>query len=211
MGLREEKKQRTREQIAMAAYDLFVAHGFEAVRVVDVARQAGVSEATLFNYFPTKEDLVLGDLGSYVDSMVAAVRDRAAGQTLVEAFAAYVDRRDGLLPDSGERLATISGMIARSPTLLARERQLYDEYADVLAGLVARETKAKAADPRPHLVAYALVGLHRTLVNTVRTQLLAGRSPTTASRAARRQLATALPLLTSAFADYLAQSDGRER
>jgi len=58
-GLRERKKRQTREAIAQAAMALFVEHGFDAVTVADVARAADVSEKTVFNYFPAKEDLVL--------------------------------------------------------------------------------------------------------------------------------------------------------
>src|SRR3954447_12339619 len=58
-GLRERKKRQTRETIAHAAMSLFAAHGFDAVTVADVARAADVSEKTVFNYFPAKEDLVL--------------------------------------------------------------------------------------------------------------------------------------------------------
>ena len=57
-GLRERKKQRTRELIAESARRLFVKRGFERVTVAEVARAAEVSEATVFNYFPTKEDLL---------------------------------------------------------------------------------------------------------------------------------------------------------
>ena len=55
VGLREEKKQRTRDVIATTALALFFERGFEAVSVATIAKQAGVSEATVFNYFGTKE------------------------------------------------------------------------------------------------------------------------------------------------------------
>ena len=58
LGLRERKKLRTRQLIAETAMRLFVERGFDAVPVAAVARAAEVSEATVFNYFPTKEDLV---------------------------------------------------------------------------------------------------------------------------------------------------------
>jgi AcrR family transcriptional regulator len=57
-GLRERKKQRTRELIAETARELFVERGFERVTVAEIARSSEVSEKTVFNYFPTKEDLV---------------------------------------------------------------------------------------------------------------------------------------------------------
>lgn len=58
LGLRERKKQRTRELIAETARRLFSARGFDRVTVAEIARAAEVSEQTVFNYFPTKEDLV---------------------------------------------------------------------------------------------------------------------------------------------------------
>ena len=57
MGLREAKKLATRQQIADVAMRLFATHGFDAVTVAEVAAEAGVSQKTVFNYFPTKEDL----------------------------------------------------------------------------------------------------------------------------------------------------------
>src|SRR5690242_15087640 len=56
MGLRETKKLQTRQMIAESAMGLFVRRGFDHVTVGEIARAAGVSEKTVFNYFPTKED-----------------------------------------------------------------------------------------------------------------------------------------------------------
>src|SRR5690606_3736169 len=58
-GLRERKKQRTREAILKAAFAMFAESGFDRVHVADIAAAAEVSKPTLFAYFPTKEDLVL--------------------------------------------------------------------------------------------------------------------------------------------------------
>jgi AcrR family transcriptional regulator len=57
-GLRERKKARTRRLIADSAARLFAEHGYENVAVSDVARDAEVAEQTVYNYFPTKEQLV---------------------------------------------------------------------------------------------------------------------------------------------------------
>src|SRR4051794_23757115 len=58
-GLRERKKRQTRQLLSDTATELFLSHGFDAVRVSEIARRCGVSEKTVFNYFPTKESLVI--------------------------------------------------------------------------------------------------------------------------------------------------------
>ena len=79
-GLRERKKQKTRQLIAETARRLFAERGFERVTVTEIAHEAEVSPATVFNYFPTKEDLVYWRLGAFEAELLAAVRERAAGE-----------------------------------------------------------------------------------------------------------------------------------
>ena len=69
-GRRERKKQQTRQLIADSARQLFVEHGFERVSVAEVARRADVAEATVFNYFPSKEDLVFSGLERFEDELL---------------------------------------------------------------------------------------------------------------------------------------------
>jgi AcrR family transcriptional regulator len=65
MGLRERKKEQTRQLIADRAWRLFAEHGFDRVTVAEVAREAEVAEATVFNYFRTKEDLFYSRLEAF--------------------------------------------------------------------------------------------------------------------------------------------------
>src|SRR5215204_5079341 len=119
VGLRERKKQQTRELIADAARRLFVERGFDGVRVAEVARAADVSEKTVFNYFPTKEDLVYWRLETFEDELLEAVRSRDPGETVLAAFGRFVLARRGLLaapdPDAVQRLAALTRTIVDSP------------------------------------------------------------------------------------------------
>src|SRR5213592_1512790 len=96
-GLRERKKQQTREVIAESAGRLFAERGFDAVTVAEVARAADVSEGTVFNYFPTKEDLFYGGMEIFEAELVEAVRQRPAGESVLAAFRRFlVDRSASL-------------------------------------------------------------------------------------------------------------------
>src|ERR1700722_8949182 len=68
-GLRERKKRLLRQQLTDTATQLFVERGFDAVRVAEIAEACGVSEKTVFNYFPTKESLILDRLDHTVESL----------------------------------------------------------------------------------------------------------------------------------------------
>jgi AcrR family transcriptional regulator len=179
-GLRERKKQQTRDLIARTARRLFGERGFDAVTVADVAREAEVSRKTVFNYFPTKEDLFYSSLELFEERLLDAVRARPPGESIMAAFARFVTESHGLLtpddPDAAERLRATSRLITGSPALLAREQQIYARYTDALAALVAEETQAGPSDIVPWVAANAMLGLHRALVAYVRAQVQAGES-----------------------------------
>ena len=175
LGLRERKKLRTRQLIAETARRLFAEHGFDAVPVTMIAREAEVSEATVFNYFPTKEDLVYQGMEVFEAELLAAVRSRPAGEPIVAAFGRFVLQPRGLLaaPDEAavRYLTEISRMIASSPALLAREQQIFTRYTASLAKLIGEDTGAGRDDLRPWAAAHALMGIHRTLIGFIRRRL----------------------------------------
>jgi AcrR family transcriptional regulator len=177
-GLRERKKQQTRRLLADTARQLFADRGFDAVTVAEIAHAADVSEPTVFNYFPRKEDLVFSGLEGFEDELLTAIWERPTGQSVFDAFATFVGEPRGLLAAGDKNIATrlreISQMITESPALLAREQQILARYTAALTDLIANETGAGADDPRPAVTAAALIGVHRTLIDHVRRHLLAG-------------------------------------
>jgi AcrR family transcriptional regulator len=178
LGLRERKKQRTRQQIADTAWRLFAERGFDAVPVAEIAREAEVSEATVFNYFPTKEDLVFHRMEAFEDELLAAIRDRADGESIVEAFGRFVLRPRGFLGSDDEAATEGMRRVARvmtgSPALLARERQILDRYTSTLASLIGAERGMSPDDPEPWVMANALIGVHQALVSYTHRQALDG-------------------------------------
>jgi AcrR family transcriptional regulator len=177
-GLRERKKQQTREAIAETARALFVERGFEAVRVAEIARAADVSEKTVFNYFPTKEDLVFWRLEAFEAEILGALRERAPGESALAAFRRFVLTPRGLIderdPAARELLLGITRMITSSPALVAREQQVFLAFTDSLARVLAEETGARPDDIEPWVAANAMMGVHRALVRLSRERVLAG-------------------------------------
>jgi AcrR family transcriptional regulator len=199
--LRERKKQHTRQSIAEAARRLFADRGFERVTVAEVARAAEVSEQTVFNYFPTKEDLVYWRLEAFEEELVSAIREREPGESIVRAFGRFVLRQRGLLADpdpaARQHLSELIRMITESPALLARERQIFERYTDSLAALITDQTGAGPKDILPWVLANALMGVHLALLDHSRRQILAGAPAARIRREVRAQAERTLTTLES--------------
>ena len=212
-GLRERKKQQTREQIAEAARRLFARRGFANVTVAEVARAADVSEQTVFNYFPTKEDLVYWRLGSFEEELLATIRDREPGEPALAAFRRFLLAQRGLLgdhdPAAREQLTAFTRMIVESPALRAREAQILFGYTASLAALLAEETGAAEDDIRPAVAANAMMGVHRALIEHVRRRILAGESGPELGTAVRAEAERALDLVASGLATTPASASPR--
>src|SRR5438067_8462798 len=89
-GLRDRKKARTRRLIADAAARLFAERGYEQVAVTDVAREAEVAEQTVYNYFPTKEQLVLDRDQLVQDRLCDLIRSRPSSMTPAAAVREFI-------------------------------------------------------------------------------------------------------------------------
>ncbi len=207
LGLRERKKHKTRQLIAATARELFTRRGFENVSVAEIARAAEVSETTVFNYFPTKEDLIFQGLEAFEDQLLRAVRDRQAGEGVLQAFGRFILQPSGLLaagdPASADALASAARLIASSPALTAREQQILTRYERSLAALLAEETGARPGDLTPRVVANTLIGIHRAALDYVRQRITADSA---GSRRLARDLQAdcqkALDLLAEGLAGY---------
>lgn len=160
-GLRERKAARTRAQISRVAIGLFCSRGFDAVTMTQVAHEAEVGRATLFAYFPTKEDLVLERVRG--NGPVQTVRQRAAGVSLVDALRAHCHETAARFArtDQGDVQGTrrVMGLILSTPVLRAGLQRLFDQQREDLAGLLSGEDPGLAGTWRAEVAAAQAMGV----------------------------------------------------
>jgi AcrR family transcriptional regulator len=169
----------TRARIREVANRMFIERGFDTVTVAEVAREAGVSTVTVFNHFPSKEDLFLDRVDDALELLRAAVRDRDPGVDILSSLRSMtlglVDSRH---PLSGvdERSMPFFRTVATSPTLVARARAIASELQRTL-------TEELEQDPTFHadaalLSAFFLSGYSTVLVDTARRMMAGEQSRT---------------------------------
>ena len=165
-GLRARKKRLQREALSDEAARLFLARGFDGVRVADVAAACGVSEKTVFNYFPTKEALVMDRLEATSQSLNEALSDPTV--PVVESVVGVLDRElgqflqplggaaDGPAADGYRRFGKL---IRSTPSLRAYQAQMLDRFVDETSELLSRRSDVQAQEPERRLAAIAVIGL----------------------------------------------------
>jgi AcrR family transcriptional regulator len=162
-GPRERKRRETRALIAGTAMRLFMRHGFDAVSVTEIAADAGVSEKTVYNYFPVKAAMFFDEADSVLAELLAAVRYRAAGQSAVDAVGTFIAGRGEWA--AGRRPEQPTGrfrrLIAGSTALQAQQRLMFAAFETALADVLAEETGARHEAVEPFVAAVALVGVIR--------------------------------------------------
>ncbi|HEX6761579.1 MAG TPA: helix-turn-helix domain-containing protein [Gaiellaceae bacterium] len=197
MGLRETKKQNTRREIADQAMRLFAQRGFDRVTVAEVADAAGVSEKTVFNYYPTKEDLFYDEVPEREAAIAGAIRGRASGESVLAALRRLQIGECNRL--CSPQFATFARIIEDSPALRAKELEVMARFVHAVASALESELAIDARDAR--IAAGLLVSVHRQFFRAAREQALAGRSGPGAVRALRDDLERAYRLLEHGLGD----------
>jgi AcrR family transcriptional regulator len=202
-GLRERKKQRTRDDIARAAMTLFSERGFDAVTVAEVAEAAGVSEKTVFNYFPAKEDLVFPDGEARWSALIDTIRDRPAGVSLVAPFReATHEFLDQVADGDVEAIVARPRLVMGSAALRSRLFLWWEQEAALLAPVIAEAAGEREGTIVSAVVARTLAWTHRTAFRAAFTRLLAGEDQKRVARELRKQADEAYDLLESGLRDY---------
>lgn len=160
-SLRERNRARTREEIEVAAFDLFRERGFDAVTVEQIAAVAGVSHRTFYRYFPTKEDVVFGEHEAAVARLRAALAEADPAEPPLRRVrrALIAVQQPGRRPELEVARARL---VAESAAVRARNSQLAEDFENMVAEALAPGSGSDdAARARAVIVAAALFGALR--------------------------------------------------
>lgn len=196
LGLRERTRRAVKAEIAEAAKRLFVERGFEATTIDDIAVAVGMSQRSVFRYFATKEEIVLGKFDLVVDDMLTALRQRPAGEEVWTSLHHVVDVLVSLsqAPGHKELVEPIHRVVFETSPLLAGYLQKLQHMQDAVVAVLldraeAAGTPYEADDPTPRALTAAAFGC---LVAAQHSWLASGAKSTFAG-AVDRAMATVGP------------------
>ena len=152
-GLRERKKQKTRETIAKVALELFTERGYDNTTIAEIAEAAEVSPRTIFAYFPSKEDIFFCELPALQERLAQALRDRREGTTTLDVLRDFIV--DSLSPDPNTALRKT--IIANNEMLNRNKRARFAPLERVVIEAIAEDLDAGPEDIRPQIVAASLL------------------------------------------------------
>ncbi len=176
-GLRERKKQATRIAIRDAAMALFEQHGFAHTTFDRIAEAANVSRATVFSYFPTKEEIVFGDAAAAVDALAATLAERPAGQSTIATVRAWLGELTGWI----EPELVLQLRLAREvPSIGARRLSLHGEIQSAIADGFEAEL-GPDAHLASRLAAASLIAALGIVEETAAARMEAGGRPLSAA------------------------------
>ena len=155
-SLRDRKKQRTSDQLAAAAIDLFATHGFDSVTVEQIAEQVWVSPRTFFRYFPSKEDVLWRNSDSFGAAVSKAILDEPADESALNAVRNAMVALTDVYGADPEAILVRAQIIAGSPSLQSRDLLEHAKWEAAVEGAVAHRLGVDPdIDMTPALIAAA--------------------------------------------------------
>ncbi|GAA1642659.1 TetR/AcrR family transcriptional regulator [Actinoplanes couchii] len=196
-GLREQKKQHMRRTLSDTAAALFLERGFDGFRITDVAEACGVSEKTVYNYFPTKESLIMDRLeatatalrtaitgpGDPLDACLAMLATERAA-TATAATAATATATTATTAGGGDRYRRFGDLLRATPSLRAYRSEMHDRFVTIAAEALCHRTGLPPGDPGAEIAAHALIGLWRVQADSLRRHDDQARTAADMTRAA---------------------------
>ncbi|GII99355.1 TetR family transcriptional regulator [Sediminihabitans luteus] len=161
-GLRERKKAQRREALVAATHDLVRERGLDNVTVDEICAAVGVSTRTFFNYFPSKDDAVLGNSRQEIPDAASLefVQGGPTGDLVTDIGHLLVVALDVPVL-STERLADVYDVVSREPRLLAHQMAWMEQQRVTYQELLEARRDVVPSPHDPELVALVLTGLIR--------------------------------------------------
>lgn len=151
-GLRERKKQQTRETIERVALALFAENGYDETTLTEIAEAADVSPRTIFSYFQSKEEILFCDEQHHLAGISEILERRPAGTTTFQALRDFIST---LGPPDDQALLR-KRIVAASPELQMKLRAHIGQLEPVLRESIAKDLGAGPDDVRPALIAASM-------------------------------------------------------
>ncbi len=177
-GLRERKKREMRQLLSDTATGMFLERGFDDVKVTEVAEACGVSEKTVYNYFPTKEALLLDREEDIAERIRAELGPGAPARSPIDVAVEILTqdletlrmawRSGGETPDGMMLFRRFADLIDSTPSLRAAQRDMMDRLVRVAAVAMAERAGVSPDDPEPQIAAHAILGLWRIQFGAMR-------------------------------------------
>lgn len=154
-GLRVRKRRETRERIINSALQLFLERGFDAVTVDEIATVANVSKRSFFDYFPSKEEVIVAWQDHFGEALALAVEARPAGEpltrTVEEAMIASISA--AMRPEA----LAVEDLIRNTPVLRERESVKYARLEQTLAQALQKRARGERGRFRAQLLAAVII------------------------------------------------------
>jgi AcrR family transcriptional regulator len=170
-GLREKKKEQTREQLVIAALRLFTERGYEETSVDDIVDIVNVSKRTFFRYFQSKDDVLVAWVDNFVDKVCVVLESRPRDEkpmlALERAFVIAVELYES------QRSLTISleRIIALTPAILGQKLVKLARCAEIIGKVLAKRMQVNARrDFAPAILARCAIGILEAAVDRWRAQ-----------------------------------------
>jgi len=154
-GLRERKKQKTKEAIQREAMRLFLERGYEETTIEQIANAADISPSTFFNYFPTKEDVVLYD--RYDPMLLSMLTHRPADEPISVSLRSAMQGLDEAMTQDRDMVFARAKLALETPALRARFWEELEKARELIAGVVAARTRRSPHDYEVRVLSMVVV------------------------------------------------------
>ena len=152
LGLRERKKQQTRDTIARAALRLFAERGYDETTLAEIAEAADVSPRTIFAYYDSKDEILFCEDGAFLEALRQQLEERPEGKTTIDAIREFLASIQP--PDEEAKLR--KKVVMATPALQMGMRARYSMLEPMLAKSIAKDLGAEPDDVRSLLIAASM-------------------------------------------------------